>query len=288
MRSEYLLLFLIAFPISGVFNTISSLEESQRVPNNYTASGMTSNGTVTWKKIVVAYCLAIDCPDAGTGSPGSLESTSRRTSPALRSTTAWSQSSSSGPSMRFRWPRTPGQAWASSVSLSLSTHCREVRPCFSVTLSGFFFWYLTVAASIGHCVFIYSFSSAEGGSMLVWTGWCSTCLHATLRSTLSFHIDTTFILEPSSQRANFHANLLQNNYVNYVQGPLFSSDEKNASREIQSLLIWTFWMIIWGAANVSTLLWGFICLIILNRHNINRVCQAIEWYWCSSAEHTHN
>lgn len=100
---------------------------------------MTSNSMVTWKKIVVTHCLAIDCPDAGTGSPGSLESTNRRTSPALRSTTAWSQSSSSGPSMRFRWPRTLGQAWASSVSLSLSTHCREVRPCFSVTLSGFFF-----------------------------------------------------------------------------------------------------------------------------------------------------
>ncbi len=146
----------------------------------------------------------------------------------------------------------------------------------SLSHSQGFFCYLTVAASIGHCVFIYSFSSAEGGSMLVWTGWCSTCLHATLRSTLSFHVDTTFILEPSSQTANFHANPLQNNYVNYVQGPLFSSDEKNASWEIQSLLIWTFWMIIWGAANVSTLLWGFICLIILNRHNINRVCQAIE------------
>lgn len=210
------MLFLIAFPISGVFNTISSLEESQHVPNNYTASGMTSNCTVTWKKIVVTHCLAIDCPDAGTGSLGSLESTSRRTSPALRSTTAWSQSSSSGPSMRFRWPHIPGQAWASSVSLSLSTHCREVRPCFSVTHC--FFCYLTVAASIGLCVFIYSFSSVEGGSVLVWTGWCSTCLHATLRSTLSVHVDATFILELSSQTANFHANPLQNNYVNYVQG----------------------------------------------------------------------
>lgn len=124
------------------------------MPNNYTACGRTSNRAVTWKKIIVTHCLAIDCPDAGTGSRDSLESTSRRTSPALRSTTVWSQSSSSGPSMRFRWPRTPGQAWASSVSLSLSTRCREVRPCSS------FFHCLTVAASISlPCFHLFLFIS---------------------------------------------------------------------------------------------------------------------------------
>lgn len=63
---------------------------------------------------------------AGIAWPASRGSTSTRTSPVQRSTTAWWKSWSSGPSMKSRWHPTMEQGWEPSAGLWQSTHCREV------------------------------------------------------------------------------------------------------------------------------------------------------------------
>lgn len=169
---------------------------------------MASNRAATSKKIVVAHCLPIDSSHAGTGWPVSPESTSRRTSPTLRSTTVWSQSSSSGPSMRFRWPRTRGLAWASSVSLSPSTHCREVRPAFSRRAVRCFCQPRRLQLSFNQLI--------KGGRRRAALNRLTQYLftwHAEVK--LGPRVDAAFVLDPSSQRADFHANALRNNYIHY-------------------------------------------------------------------------
>lgn len=63
---------------------------------------------------------------AGIAWPASQESTSIKTSPVQKSTTAWWKTWSFGPSMKSRWHLTTELGWEPSAGLWQSTHCREV------------------------------------------------------------------------------------------------------------------------------------------------------------------
>lgn len=102
------------------------------------------------------------------------------------------------------------------------------------------------------------------------------------------NVDATFILEPSSQTANFHANPLQNNYANYLPGRFSLQMRRIHLRKFRVFSFGHLDDYLGSGKCIDSALRGFICLIILNRRFINRVCQAVEWYWCSSAEPTHN
>ncbi len=73
------------------------------------------------------HILFLSPSHSGTDWRVCLVSFSWRTSPVQRLIIAWLESSSSGRSMRSKWLPTLERAWGCTASLSLSTHCREVR-----------------------------------------------------------------------------------------------------------------------------------------------------------------